>query len=76
MGELGVKNIIFGSSATVYGVPARVPITEDRLKDIPTNLVPYVAQVAIGKRESPGVFGNDCPPTMASETVTDHKINH
>jgi UDP-glucose 4-epimerase len=28
-------------------------------KDIPNNLVPYIAQVAVGKREKLGVFGND-----------------
>ena len=107
----GVKNIIFSSSATVYGDPAFVPITEDcpkgictnpygwtkwmleqvlmdiqksdpewnvillryfnpigahksgligeDPKGIPNNLLPYVAQVAIGKLECLGVFGND-----------------
>jgi len=107
----GVKNIIFSSSATVYGDPAFVPITEDcpkgtctnpygwtkwmleqiltdiqkadpewnvillryfnpigahksgKLgedpKGIPNNLLPYVAQVAIGKLPCLGVFGND-----------------
>ena len=30
-------------------------------KGIPTNLVPYIAQVAIGKRDALGVFGNDYP---------------
>lgn len=107
----GVKNIIFSSSATVYGDPAFVPITEEcpkgictnpygwtkwmleqvltdiqkadpewnvillryfnpigahksgligeDPKGIPNNLLPYVAQVAIGKLECLGVFGND-----------------
>ncbi len=104
------KNIVFSSSATVYGDPATVPIREDfplhvtnpygrtklmieeilqdlyrsdpewRVvllryfnpigahesgligedpKGIPNNLVPYVAQVAIGKHEAVRVFGND-----------------
>ena len=30
-------------------------------KGIPNNLVPYVAQVAVGKRETVQVFGNDYP---------------
>jgi len=111
MRKFGCKNIIFSSSATVYGDPAFVPITEDcppgRLtnpygrtksmleqiltdlntadpewnvvllryfnpigahesgligedpKGIPNNLVPYIAQVAVGKLEALGVFGDD-----------------
>ncbi len=111
MRKNGVKNIIFSSSATVYGDPAFVPITEEcpkgtctnpygwtkwmleqiltdihtadpewnvvllryfnpigahesgligeDPKGIPNNLVPYVAQVAVGKLPSIGVFGND-----------------
>ena len=107
----GVKNIIFSSSATIYGEPAFIPITEEcpkgmctnpygwtkwmleqiltdlhtadpewnvvllryfnpigahksgligeDPKGIPNNLMPYVAQVAIGKLECLGVFGND-----------------
>ncbi len=107
----GVKNIIFSSSATVYGDPAFVPITEEcpkgqitnpygqtkgmleqiltdlnvadpewnvvllryfnpigahksgligeDPKGIPNNLVPYIAQVAVGKLERLGVFGDD-----------------
>lgn len=111
MREVGVKNIVFSSSATVYGDPAFVPITEEcpkgeitnpygqtkgmleqiltdlhvsdpewnvillryfnpigahesgtigeDPKGIPNNLVPYIAQVAVGKRECVHVFGND-----------------
>ena len=107
----GVKNIIFSSSATVYGDPAFIPITEEcpkgkitnpygqtkgmleqvltdlhtadpewnvvllryfnpigahesgmigeDPKGIPNNLVPYIAQVAVGKLDCLGVFGND-----------------
>jgi len=105
-----VKNIVFSSSATVYGDPKKVPITEDLelhatnpygrtklfLEDIfrdlavsdktwnivllryfnpvgahisgtigedpngiPNNLVPYITQVAIGKREFLSVWGGD-----------------
>lgn len=109
----GVKNIVFSSSATVYGDPAFVPITEEcpkgqitnpygqtksmleqiltdfhvadpewnvvllryfnpigahesgligeDPKGIPNNLVPYIAQVAVGKLQCLGVFGNDYP---------------
>lgn len=111
MREHGVKNIIFSSSATVYGDPAFVPITEEcpkgeitnpygrtkgMLEDIlidiqkadpewnvillryfnpigahesgiigenpngiPNNLMPYITQVAVGKLEKLGVFGDD-----------------
>ena len=107
------KNIIFSSSATVYGDPQIIPITEEcpkgqctnpygktksMLEDvmidmqkadpewnivllryfnpigahpsgrigenpngIPNNLMPYVTQVAVGKRNELGVFGNDYP---------------
>ena len=106
-----VKNLIFSSSATVYGEPKEIPITEkcpkgictnpygwtkwmleqvltdlhtadsewnilllryfnpigahesgligEDTKGIPNNLLPYVAQVAIGKLKEVGVFGND-----------------
>lgn len=109
----GIKNIIFSSSATVYGDPAFVPITEEcpkgkitnpygqtkgmleqiltdlnvadpewnvvllryfnpigahesgligeDPKGIPNNLVPYIAQVAVGKLQCLGVFGDDYP---------------
>ncbi len=111
MRQHGVKNIIFSSSATVYGNPAFIPITEECPKGqctnpygwtksmleqiltdiqkadpewnvillryfnpigahksgligenpngIPNNLMPYITQVAIGKRKELGVFGND-----------------
>ena len=110
MRDHGVKNLVFSSSATVYGKPKSVPIKEDFplstsnpygstklfieyiLKDlyasdksfniailryfnpvgahesgligedpkgIPNNLCPYITQVAVGKREFLGVFGDD-----------------
>ena len=111
MRQHNVKNIIFSSSATVYGIPEFIPITEDCPKGqcmhpygwtksmleqiltdmhtsdptwnvvilryfnpigahksgllgedpsgIPNNLMPYVTQVAVGKRPELGVFGND-----------------
>ena len=113
MRQHGCKNIVFSSSATVYGDPAFVPITEEcpkgkitnpygqtkgmleqiltdlyvgdsewkvillryfnpigahksgligeDPKGIPNNLVPYIAQVSVGKLEKLGVFGNDYP---------------
>jgi UDP-glucose 4-epimerase len=112
MAEVGVKSIVFSSSATVYGDPASVPIREDAplsatnpygrskliiediLRDvaradpdwriallryfnpvgahvsgligedpngIPNNLMPYVAQVAVGKLACLSVFGDDYP---------------
>ena len=110
MAECNVKNIVFSSSATVYGDPIKVPISEDFplsatnpygrtklmiediLRDlhksdnswriailryfnpigahssgqigedpngIPNNLLPYVAQVAVGRLAKLRVFGND-----------------
>ena len=107
----GVKNIIFSSSATVYGNPGVVPFVEtmprgeitnpygqtkgmleqvltdlhvsdkdwnvvllryfnpigahesgligEDPKGIPNNLVPYIAQVSVGKLEKLSVYGND-----------------
>ena len=109
----GVKDLVFSSSATVYGDPETVPISENSptggttnpygttklfieriLSDycaadpslnvallryfnpvgshesgmigedpsgIPNNLTPYIAQVAVGKREALHVYGNDYP---------------
>ena len=107
-----VKQLVFSSSATVYGTPSELPLRETStvgigltnpygrtkymieqiLQDycttdptfqatilryfnpigahasgligedpngIPNNLLPYVAQVAVGKLQSVGVFGND-----------------
>jgi len=113
MQAAGVKQVVFSSSATVYGDPASVPIREDfpvgattnpygrskliieqilsdlALADrdwhiallryfnpvgahksgrigedprgIPNNLMPYIAQVAVGRRECLNVFGDDYP---------------
>ena len=106
----GCRRIVFSSSATVYGDPQRLPITEDSplsatnpygqtklmgetiLRDLgaanpqwqtaclryfnpvgahesgligedprgtPNNLMPYVAQVAVGRRARLSVYGND-----------------
>ena len=108
----GCKRIVFSSSATVYGVPERLPLDEAAalsavnpygatklmgetiLRDLgasdptwqtaclryfnpvgahasgligedpqgpPNNLMPYVAQVAVGRRARLKVFGNDYP---------------
>lgn len=112
MKEQAVRNIVFSSSATVYGDPETVPVKEDSplqatnpygrtklmmeyiLKDlhvadpafnvallryfnpigahesgrigedpngIPNNLVPFIAQVAVGRREKLSVFGGNYP---------------
>lgn len=109
----GCENILFSSSATVYGETDKLPVTEqserqsatspygntkqiceDILRDcvkaydnvhgialryfnpigahptaligelprgVPANLVPYITQTAIGKRECLSIFGNDYP---------------
>jgi UDP-glucose 4-epimerase len=111
MKEFGVFNIVFSSSATVYGEPSYLPLDEKHpvggctnpygktkyfieeiMSDItkaeddwnvvllryfnpvgshksgligedpqgpPNNLMPYVAQVAVGRREKLSVFGDD-----------------
>lgn len=112
MAENDVNRLVFSSSATVYGSPDDLPLTEDSRvgvgitnpygwtkymieqiitdtakvntdlmattlryfnpvgahesgligedpSGIPNNLLPYVSQVAVGKLEKVGVFGND-----------------
>ena len=111
MGEVGVKNLIFSSSATVYTAGNEMPLREDSPtggctnpygwtkymteqilqslcvadpqwsvcllryfnpigahksgsigedpRGIPNNLMPYITQVAVGRREKLSIFGND-----------------
>ena len=111
MEEVGMKNIIFSSSATVYTATNEMPLREDSVtghctnpygwtkymteqilsgiafadkawsvcllryfnpigahesgeigedpRGIPNNLMPYITQVAIGRREKLSVYGND-----------------
>lgn len=111
MQEFGVKRLVFSSSATVYGEPRTMPITEEfpighitnpygqtkvmseqilrdlyaadsawsilllryfnpigahesgligeDPKGVPNNLVPYIAQVAVGRQPYLNIFGND-----------------
>lgn len=113
MGELGVKNLVFSSSASVYGEPDELPIPEtaplkrptnpygrsklfieEILRDLrvadpawrvgllryfnpvgahpsgligedplgaPNNLMPIIADTAVGRREKVAVFGGDYP---------------
>lgn len=113
MRDHNVKNIVFSSSATVYGAENESPLTEDCKKGtctnpygwtkwmmeqiladaakaddslsvillryfnpigahpsgeigedpqgIPNNLMPYVSQVAVGRREKLTIFGGDYP---------------
>jgi UDP-glucose 4-epimerase len=112
MQEAGVRNFIFSSSATVYGEPEKMPVTEDSprsaaspygrtklmiehiledlaraepdwsltilryfnpvgahpsgaigedSKGVPNNLMPYLAQVAVGRRDFLPIFGSDYP---------------
>lgn len=112
MKDIGVRRLVFSSSATVYGEPEYLPIDEQHplratspygrsklhvegmLEDlaasdpsweiaglryfnpvgahesgligenpngVPNNLMPYVAQVAAGRRPELSVFGNDYP---------------
>ena len=110
--QQGVRRLVFSSSATVYGDPQQVPITEhaplsvtnpygrsklfvehilsdlshsdpewriatlryfnpagahesgllgEDPRGIPNNLMPYIAQVAVGRRPHLSVFGDDYP---------------
>lgn len=113
MKEVGMKNIIFSSSATVYTSDNEMPLKEtsrtggctnpygwtkymteqilsgishadpdwsvvllryfnpigahksglmgENPRGIPNNLMPYITQVAIGRREKLNIFGNDYP---------------
>lgn len=114
MDQQGVRDLVFSSSATVYGEPESVPITEEahlgaknpygRTKlfieeicrdvaaatpeekwrivllryfnpvgahpsgrigedprGVPNNLLPFIMQVAVGRRDSLKVFGDDYP---------------
>ena len=113
MKEVGMKNIIFSSSATVYTADNEMPLREtsrtggctnpygwtkymteqilsgishadpdwsvvllryfnpigahksglmgENPRGIPNNLMPYITQVAIGRREKLSIFGNDYP---------------
>jgi len=75
MRRAGVRTLVFSSSATVYGEPAALPIREDfalsaanpygwsklMVEQVLANLLPYVAQVAAGRRERLSVYGNDYP---------------
>jgi len=114
MQSVGVKSLVFSSSATVYGDPQYLPLDEkhptsatnpygrcklhieEMLADIsrsdeswriaclryfnpvgahpsglvgenqngiPNNLMPYIAQVAVGKLPSLNIFGDDYPTT-------------
>jgi UDP-glucose 4-epimerase len=110
MDECNIKTLVFSSSATVYGNPKKLPLTEDHplstnnpygqtklvIEDLlrymsrsdaqwriailryfnpagahrsgligedpqgmPNNLMPYIAQVAVGKRTHINIWGND-----------------
>lgn len=122
MKSTNVKNLVFSSSATVYGDPQYLPIDEDHptsatnaygrsklhieemLKDVamsdpewkivclryfnpvgahesgligedpnglPSNLMPYIAQVAVGKLPYLNIYGNDYP-TIDGTGVRDY----
>ena len=122
MRDAGVRDLVFSSSATVYGDPDSVPVREDaalrvtnpygRTKlvmeqliadvcasdpsfraailryfnpvgahasgligedpgGVPNNLMPYICQVAVGRREKLSIFGGDWP-TIDGTGVRDY----
>jgi len=122
MRAAGVRNLVFSSSATVYGDPASIPVREDAPlqvtnpygrsklvmeqliadvtasdphfraailryfnpvgahpsgligedpRGIPNNLMPYLCQVAVGRRDQLSIFGGDWP-TVDGTGVRDY----
>lgn len=126
-----VKKMVYSSSATVYGTPEKLPLTEDHptglgctnpygkskyfveeiLKDlvksddtwsvislryfnpvgahesgkigedpkgIPNNIMPYIAQVAVGRRKDVKVFGNDynTPDGTGGSVLKQHQVQY
>lgn len=118
----GIRKLVFSSSATVYGEPTSVPVTEEAStsatnpygrsklmveqmlsdlinsdatwriatlryfnpvgahesgligedpRDVPNNLMPFIAQVAVGRRPQLKVFGDDYP-TVDGSGVRDY----
>ncbi|KVH91832.1 NAD-dependent epimerase/dehydratase [Cynara cardunculus var. scolymus] len=64
VGTLALLEIVFSSSATVYGWPKEVPCTEDGHigedpLGTPNNLMPFVQQVAVGRLPALKVFGTN-----------------
>ena len=58
MKKYGCTKFVFSSSATVYGIPATVPVKED----FPLSaIMPIVLDKATGKRDVLAVAGNDYP---------------
>ena len=57
MAEQGVKNLVFSSSATVYGEPETVPVTEDMPLQEATN--PYGRSKAITEKILQDVYVSD-----------------
>ena len=69
MGEIILRDIAFADPEwsvvllryfNPVGAHSSGTIGEDP-KGVPNNLMPYIAQVAVGRRERLGVFGNDYP---------------